>query len=107
MQTVVFSDSPDLPDTADIAVQPAASAATIETVRCRSGEPVYLCGGGAFAGSLLTIGLIEILRLKRAPITLGSGTRLFGETASQARLEHTGTPECANGYLFQEYHVLK
>ncbi|PCI85937.1 MAG: hypothetical protein COB24_11350 [Hyphomicrobiales bacterium] len=39
---------------------------------------IYLCGGGELATSLVKHQAIDILRLKRAPILLWLGIRLFG-----------------------------
>lgn len=89
MRTIVFSKSLDLPDTAEVDVQPSSDIAAIEAIRSRSAGPIYLCGGGAFAGSLLSMGQVDVLRLKRAPIILGGGVPLFGTATVSPRLECT------------------
>jgi len=71
MTTIVFSRSLELPDATDVELQEPCEPASIDAIRRRSAGPIYLCGGGAFAGSLLATGQIDILRLKRVPIILG------------------------------------
>ena len=107
METIVLSETLDLPDTADVTVQSSSDAEAIDAIRSRSSGPVYLCGGGRFAGSLLSAGHIDVLRLKRAPIILGDGVPLFGDTKVSPRLGHVETREYDGGYLFQEYRVLR
>ncbi|MFD3189188.1 dihydrofolate reductase family protein [Sedimentitalea sp. HM32M-2] len=106
MKTIVLSQSLDLPDGAEVAVQSSSDGEAIDTIRAQSSGPVYLCGGGAFAGSLLAMGKIDVLRLKRAPVILGGGVALFGDTMESLGLEHTETRDYGGGYLFQEYRVL-
>lgn len=106
MKTIIFSSSLELPDTTDVGIQETCNAATIDAIRRRSEGPIYLCGGGIFAGSLLPMGQIDVLRLKRAPIILGDGVSLFGDTKAPFGLEHTETRDYGGGYLFQEYRVL-
>ncbi|WP_299047151.1 dihydrofolate reductase family protein [uncultured Tateyamaria sp.] len=106
METIVLSKSLDLPDDAEVAVQRSSDAQAIDAIRTRSSGPIYLCGGGAFAGSLLAMGKIDVLRLKRAPIILGDGVSLFGHIKGSLGLEHTETRDYGRGYLFQEYRVL-
>lgn len=105
MDTIVLSKSLDLPDGAEVVVQRSSDAKAIDAIRTQSSGPIYLCGGGAFAGSLLSTGHIDVLRLKRAPIILGEGVRLFGDTSVSPRLEHTETRDYGGGYLFQEFRV--
>lgn len=105
METIVLSKSLDLPDGAEVTVQSSSDAEAIDAIRTRSSGPVYLCGGGALAGSLLSAGHIDVLRLKRAPIVLGEGVMLFGGTGKSPRLEHTETRDYGDGYLFQEFRI--
>lgn len=103
MQTVVFSRSVVLPDPCEVEIVRERDTARIETLRQNSDGPVYLCGGGVFAGWLLSLGLITTLRLKRAPIFLGGGTRLFGDHADglDARLVESKLYD--DGMLYQEF----
>ena len=68
----------ELPARSDVKCVRAGWADHIASLKARSHGPIYLCGGGAFAGWLLERDLIDRLRLKRAPVVLGDGVRLFG-----------------------------
>lgn len=56
---------------------------TVRELKARDGLDIYLCGGGALAGSL--VGEIDRLILKRNPVTFGSGIGLLGDAPAQAR----------------------
>lgn len=55
----------------------ADALATVRELKRQSGLAIYLCGGGNLAGRLLTE--IDRLILKRNPVVLGDGIRLFGD----------------------------
>lgn len=102
LTTYVFSDTLVLPTSSDVAVLPAADHAAIMGLKRDASGPIYLCGGGAFAGALLEMGLIDLVRLKRAPLVLGGGVPLFsgvGACAFESRLE---TRVYTSGYVFEE-----
>lgn len=103
MQTYVFSTSIDLPDHGEVTVVGMDTRDVLHALRERQSGPIYLCGGGKFAGWLLSEGLIDIVRLKRAPIFLGSGTRLFDGVAFQGEARCTESKLYENGTLFQEF----
>ncbi|MCK8464907.1 dihydrofolate reductase family protein [Aliiroseovarius sp. S1339] len=73
----IFSTSINLPDGADVSVVRSDWPAHLENLRAARGKPIYLCGGGQFAGWLVQQGLIDRLILKKSPITLGAGIALF------------------------------
>jgi dihydrofolate reductase len=106
METLVFSRSMDLQGADEISVQKAISAGLFRDLKARAKGPIYLCGGGDFAGSLLDLGVIDILRLKRAPILLGGGVALFGSSATAPKLKLTESQSYENGYVYQEFAVL-
>ena len=78
LATVVFSTTLETEPDSEIDVVPEDWETAIADLRKAATAPVYLCGGGDFAGWLLERGLIQHLILKRAPCLYGSGTRLFG-----------------------------
>lgn len=72
-------------------VDPAITvvADPLEAVRTLKAEPgldIWLCGGGALAGSLLPE--IDRLVIKRNPLVFGAGIPLFGDAPSDPRRFH-------------------
>lgn len=105
MKTLIFSKSIDLPDDREVSVVDGDEVSFLRSLKQTSGGPIYLCGGGAFAGSLLAEGLIDIVRLKRAPIILGEGVPLFGSSSRLPDLTNTRSHLYDGGYVFQEFEV--
>ena len=105
MKTLVFSRSLELPEDSEVMVHETGDPQLLRELKVSSVGPIYLCGGGAFAGSLLSMGLIDIVRLKRAPAVLGSGVRLFGPSTVSPRLRHVETRQYDGGYALQEFAV--
>ena len=104
-ETLVFSTKLDLPTDGAVTVIRDDAETILPDLREKLDGPIYLCGGGQFAGALAGKGLIDVLRLKRAPIILGEGTSLFGDAAPSIALTCVGTKHYADGYLFQEFGV--
>ncbi|WFL76307.1 dihydrofolate reductase family protein [Altererythrobacter arenosus] len=105
MDCHVFSQTLTLPagSRVELVREPAVDRARrLKTV---STGPIYLCGGGRLAGSLMEAGLIDILRLKRAPITLGGGVRLFEGGIAETGLQHAETRCYDDGYIYQEFRL--
>lgn len=105
MKTVVFSDTLVVPEQAEISVFRRPTREEILTLARNAGGPVYLCGGGDFAGWMLEQRLINRLILKRAPCVLGSGTPLFGTCARPVSLSRIRTETYENGYLLEEFEA--
>jgi len=106
MKTIVFSSSLQVPEGAGISVRKQPTPADIRQVARESAGPVYLCGGGDFAGWMLEHGLIDRLVLKRAPCLLGGGVRLFGSNACARSMNRINTHSYQNGYLLEEFVVV-
>jgi dihydrofolate reductase len=94
-----------LPDKSEVSVHTGRDARWFSALKASSSAPIYLCGGGAFAAALLSMGVIDVLRLKRAPVLLGGGVRLFADAGAAPRLRHTGTRTYDGGYSLQEFEV--
>lgn len=103
MDCYVFSQTLDAPQDSDIQIVRERAEKTIADLKVQLDGPLYLCGGGQFAGSLLASGLIDVLRLKRAPAILGDGVPLFGTRKSAVKLNCKKTKLYDGGYLFQEF----
>lgn len=103
MRTVVFSGSIDLPGNSAVEVCREFDRDAVLRIKSDAAGPVYLCGGGQFAGWLLQEGLIDRVILKRAPAVLGGGVPLFGATGYSSALRRVATKSYDNGYLLEEY----
>ena len=103
MQSLVFSENMVLPEGSEVEVVGQAPLARIDELRQTSPDPIYLCGGGDFAGWLLSHNRIDQLRLKRAPIFYGSGIRLFGSHPQPVSARLTLSKLYDDGVLFQEF----
>lgn len=86
MEHFIFSSNLELENAAPGIHVCDLQVETIETIRKRSGGPIYLCGGGLFAHWMLEHRMIDRIILKLNPILLGAGTRLF-EGSAAAQLE--------------------
>ncbi len=104
MKTCVYSSTLNLPKDKSVDVNPACLETDIQSLKRAADGPIYLCGGGAFAGWMLSHGLIDRVILKRAPCILGSGVKLFG-TAHCPRLNRIHTTPYENGYLLEEFET--
>ena len=105
METYVFSKTLDCPPDSDIAIVKGPIGQVLSDLKSSSSGAIYLCGGGEFAGALLSSDLIDVLRLKRAPVVLGSGVRLFGSLRCGRELICVSTKTYNGGYTFQEFQV--
>jgi dihydrofolate reductase len=50
--------------------------AFVATLKAREGRGIYLCGGGALAGTLMSAGLVDTLIVKQHPVLIGDGIPL-------------------------------
>lgn len=105
MRSFVISQSIDLPSGCDVEVIDSDALTSIHTLKAEATGPLYLCGGGILAGSLLAGGLIDRLRLKRAPILLGTGVQLFSGLTDAPALTLVEQRQHDNGAMFQDYAV--
>ena len=104
MRTVVVSGSLDLPADAAVEHRRAIDAGAVRALASEAAGPVYLCGGGTFAGWMVREGLIDLLRVKRAPVLYGRGVRLFqdGPPLRPRLLSERHHP---GGQVFQEFDL--
>lgn len=103
MRTLVFSETLDLPMNCAVEVMRDIADFDFDALQREASGPIYLCGGGVFAGALLRRGKINMLRLKRAPILLGRGVPLFSDLTITPDLQHVSTRSYDGGYLFEEF----
>ncbi len=74
-------------------------------VKKSGGTPVYLCGGGKFAGWLLDNKLIDELKIKLNPVILGDGIPLFGDSAKQVNLALKDLKKYDSGVALLSYDI--
>ena len=104
-RAIVVSTTLDLPADADVSILRSLDGDWIDGLRRSSDKPIYLCGGGILASAFAELGQIQILRLKRAPIILGSGTPLFAPMPYRPALKLLSQTDYGEGLLFQEFRV--
>ncbi|WP_298494380.1 dihydrofolate reductase family protein [uncultured Maritimibacter sp.] len=103
METHIISDSLKLP-IGSVTIHPRAEARDqIRGLKSSADKPLYLCGGGRLAGWALSHGLIDRLRLKRAPIFLGSGVPLFSGAPAPFAATLTDQIAYPEGVIYQEW----
>lgn len=101
----VISDELVLPGAA-VSVHPRSEAkAVIERLKQDAPGPTYLCGGGVLAGWALKAGLVDRIRLKRAPIFLGSGTALFEGLSGPVDAKLIDQQFYEEGVVYQEWRL--
>jgi len=106
MRTIVVSTALDLPAKAEVEVVRARPDEFVRSLKAHAKAPIYLCGGGVFAASMMEAGLIDRIRLKRAPILLGGGASLFGPISGpMPYLRLDDQRDYGDGYLYQDLTV--
>ncbi len=105
MRCVVFSRHIDLPADTEVEIVRESTAERIERLKANGTGPIYLCGGGQFAGWLLSLGMIDRLRIKRAPIFLGGGTRLFGDRTEGFEARLLTSKLYDDGFVYQVFDL--
>lgn len=105
MDCHVLSNSLVLPGDA-VTITPRDSAQDLfERLKQEATAPLYLCGGGAVAGWALANGLIDEIRLKRAPILLGTGTPLFASVSFSPDTRLIDTKVYGDGIIYQAFRL--
>lgn len=105
MEHLIFSKTIELPDYAKVGVARNKWLDQLDQLMNRATNDVYLCGGGALAGFMLANERIDTLRLKRAPIILGSGTPLFSGHAAPVDISLVETTPYENGVVYETYSI--
>ncbi|TGM03219.1 dihydrofolate reductase family protein [Leptospira jelokensis] len=69
-------------------------------------QNVYV-DGGKLIQSLLKESMLDAITITQIPILLGSGIPLFGETDRVIELKHRKTKSFPNGFVQNEYEIVK
>ena len=107
MQHYIFSNSLELENSAENVQIVKRDAQQILDIKKDATSNIYLCGGGAFAGWLLELGLIDQLKIKLNPIVLGDGIQLFGTSKQAANWQLTQQQVFKDGLLILTYDYQK
>jgi dihydrofolate reductase len=78
-------------------------AGQVRVLKGGDGGDILVAGSATLVRSLLGAGLIDELRLMVFPIVLGSGKRLFGETAEATTLRRTAEQPLGSGAVILTY----
>jgi dihydrofolate reductase len=100
----VFSRSLSLPGR-DVRVVRDDRLGALRTLRAAPGGDIYLCGGGTFAGLVAAHGLLDLLRVKLAPVVLDGGIPVFTGLPRPLRLRPVATRTHESGVVCIEYLV--
>jgi dihydrofolate reductase len=106
MEHYIFSDSLILEEAHEKVHVCPRDIEMIKKLRSETGSPIYLCGGGIFAGWLLEHGMIDILKIKLNPFIQGEGTRLFGNSKKSFQLKLEDSQSFEKGLQIITYRVL-
>jgi dihydrofolate reductase len=79
---------------------------TVRELKQGDGGPILVAGSRSVAQALLAAGLVDQVNLQVFPVILGSGFRLYPETADPIRLELIASDTQPNGVQTQSYRVL-
>ncbi|WP_226780228.1 dihydrofolate reductase family protein [Oceaniglobus trochenteri] len=101
----IFSRTLSVPPTADVTVVRDDQAGALRRLCAARGGDIYLCGGGILAGWVARQRLLSLLRIKRAPVVLGSGVTLFEGLAAPVRFTLIRSTAHDSGVIFSEYAV--
>jgi hypothetical protein len=71
----------------------------LQALRGGDGGDIYLCGGGTFAGFVAGHGLLDVLRVKLAPVALGRGIPIFSGLPRSLRMRLIDTRTHGSGVL--------
>lgn len=103
MHHYVFSRTLDLPADSVVEIVRDDWINRVRKLKSADGGDIYLCGGGQFAGLLMSNGLVDRLHLKVAPILLPGGVSLFEKLDRQIDLHPVSIVRHASDVVTMEY----
>lgn len=105
MQQYVFSQTLPESSHAQLKIIRESPLSFVQHLKNQQGGPIYLCGGGYLAGSLLDVGLIDELILKINPVVFGDGIPLFGTSTRTVNLDFCDLKVYNSGVQFVRYQM--
>ncbi len=101
----IFSKSFDFPSNDGVELVKTDAAAFIRKLKTQNAKPIWLCGGGDLAASLLKNKLIDRLVLKVNPILIYDGVPLFGGAKEKLKLELIDFKKYDSGVVKPTYRI--
>jgi dihydrofolate reductase len=77
----------------------------IANLKREEGGPILVAGSRSVVHALLRAGLVDEINLQVFPLILGSGMRVYPDTAEPLRLELAASRPIENGVVLQTYRV--
>ena len=105
MKNYVFSRSANFESNARVQLVRQDKIAFIKNLKTEADRDIWLCGGGALAGSLLEHELIDELLIKLNPVVFGSGIPLFGGSKKNLNLTFLNSKTYESGVLLLHYNI--
>lgn len=105
MKHYIFSDTLSFEEQDEQVFVIKRDVTEIEALKKEEGSPIYLCGGGLFAGWLMENQLIDILKVKLNPILLGDGIKLFGPSKKFYQLKVIESQSFSDGIQLVTYQI--
>lgn len=99
----VFSKTLDFEPTAGLNLSKGNAVDIVQEQKQATGSDIYLCGGGALAGTLADAGEIDTIVLKVNPVIFGQGISLFGNHRFKATFLPTAQKVYDNGVVTTTY----
>lgn len=103
MRHLIFSRTLELPTNCDVEIVRDDWVNRVKALKSSAGGAIYLCGGGQFAGLLVSNGLVDRLHVKLAPVPLPGGVRLCEHLRRQVNLEPVSIVQHASHVVTMEY----
>lgn len=75
----------------------------VTAIKAQDGGPILVAGSRTLVRLLLAEGLVDELHLQVFPLLLGSGARLYPESADTTAMELVSSTALENGVLLQAY----
>jgi dihydrofolate reductase len=105
MTKYVASTTLDAADWHDTTVIASDVPGAVAELKRQEGGPMIVAGSRTLVHGLLEAGLVDQLNLQVFPVVLGSGARLYPETAEPLQLELVSSEPMPNGVVVQSYRV--
>jgi dihydrofolate reductase len=105
MRKLVASSRLGSSDWQDTEIVPADLEGRIREVKHEDGAPILVVGSRSVVHALLAAGVVDEIHLQVFPLILGSGMRVYPDTAEPMKLELISSRALQSGVTLQSYGV--